>query len=394
MRADVDGAGNGVDRTWSGPAAFSFWVALVFFPAADLVRGFRWTEAAGLAAVTACYLLGVRAAFGRPAAARAALTALAGVTLAGCAVYGGTWFYLCPLVSIACGLVLGGRAVPVALAAVTLASMAVTLWKGGGQDAVAAVAWGTGIAGVVVHVTLQLHRTRRELALAAVGEERERFSRDLHDLLGHTLSLMVVKAEAVRRLAPRDAAAAARQAADIETIGRRALAEVRAAVSGYRGRGLAGELDAADAALRAAGVRAVVGAGEVRLAPHADALLGWAVREGVTNVIRHAGAAVCEIRVSEGRGEAVLEIVDDGAAGPGEWGNGLRGLAERAAAAGAAFEAGPAEGGGFRLRMAVPVLPPGDAPPGGAAGGGAPFGGAADGSAADGSAAGRPGETA
>ncbi|MFB9717929.1 sensor histidine kinase [Planobispora longispora] len=378
MRDGADRVRTGANRMQNGPAVFSFWVALVFFPAADLARGFRWTEAAGLAAVTACYLLGVRAAFERPAAARAALAALAGVTLAGCAVWGGTWFYLCPLVSIACGVVLRGRAVPVALATVTLVAMAVTLWKGGGQDAVAAVAWGTGIAGVVVHVTLQLHRTRRELATAAVSEERERFSRDLHDLLGHTLSLMVVKAEAVRRLASRDAAAAARQAADIETIGRRALAEVRAAVSGYRGRGLAGELDAAGAALREAGVRAVVDAGEVRLAPHADALLGWAVREGVTNVIRHAGAAVCEIRVREGREEAVLEIVNDGAAGPGEWGNGLRGLAERAAAGGAAFEAGPAEGGGFRLRMAVPV-PRGDAPRGAAPGG---------------DAAGRPGETA
>ncbi|WP_204064855.1 sensor histidine kinase [Planobispora siamensis] len=368
----------GMDRMRNGPAVLSFWVALVFFPAADLTHDPWWAEAAALTAVSCCYLLSVWAAFERPAAARMALAALTGLTLAGCAVYGGTWFYLCPLVSIACGLVLRGRAVPAALAAVTLASMAVTLWKGGGQDAVAAVAWGTGIAGVVVHVTLQLHSTRRELARAAVAEERERFSRDLHDLLGHTLSLMVVKAEAVRRLIPRDTASAARQAADIETIGRQALAEVRAAVSGYRGRGLAGELEAAGAALREAGVRAVVGGAGVRLAPRADELLGWAVREGVTNVIRHAGATVCEIGIREEGGEVVLEIENDGVTVPGdgdgdgdgghergggdgggherghERGHGLRGLAERASAAGAAFEAGPVPGGRFRLRMAVP----------------------------------------
>ncbi|WP_345098551.1 histidine kinase dimerization/phosphoacceptor domain-containing protein [Planomonospora venezuelensis] len=221
-----------------GPAAFSFWVALVFFPAADLAEDPRWPEAAALAAVTACYLLSVRAAFGRPAAApaaRVALAGLAGVVLAGCTAYGGTWLYLCPLVSIACVLVLRGRAVPAALSAVTAASMAVAFATGGGQDAAGAVAWGTAAAGVAVHVTLELYRTRRELAEAAVGAERERFSRDLHDLLGHTLSLMVVKAEAVRRLAPRDPSSAARQAAEIEEIGRRALTEVRAAVSGYRG---------------------------------------------------------------------------------------------------------------------------------------------------------------
>ncbi|MFC7715319.1 histidine kinase [Nonomuraea recticatena] len=80
--------------------------------------------------------------------------------------------------------------------------MLVTLRSGGGEDAVAAVAWGTFVAGVVVHVTLRLFETREELARAAVLRERERFSRDLHDLLGHTLSLVVVKAEAVRRLAP------------------------------------------------------------------------------------------------------------------------------------------------------------------------------------------------
>ncbi|MBB5964941.1 histidine kinase [Planomonospora venezuelensis] len=341
-----------------GPAAFSFWVALVFFPAADLAEDPRWPEAAALAAVTACYLLSVRAAFGRPAAApaaRVALAGLAGVVLAGCTAYGGTWLYLCPLVSIACVLVLRGRAVPAALSAVTAASMAVAFATGGGQDAAGAVAWGTAAAGVAVHVTLELYRTRRELAEAAVGAERERFSRDLHDLLGHTLSLMVVKAEAVRRLAPRDPSSAARQAAEIEEIGRRALTEVRAAVSGYRGRGLAGELAAAGAALREAGVRATVTADEVRLAPHTDALLGWAVREGVTNVIRHAGAAACRIGVRAGEEEVVLEIENDGSGGRGERGHGLNGLAERAAAAGALLEAGPVGGGGFRLRVAVPV---------------------------------------
>jgi two-component system sensor histidine kinase DesK len=156
-------------------------------------------------------------------------------------------------------------------------------------------------------------------------------------------------AQAVRRLAPYDAEASARQAADVEAIGRQALTEVRGAVTGYRGRGLAAELASARTVLAGAGITATVTVPDVRPPPEADALLGWAVREGVTNVVRHSGARACEIRL-EG---TVLEIRDDGR-GPGgsAFGNGLRGLAERAAALGATVET--PEGDGFLLRVTIP----------------------------------------
>ncbi|MFE3452209.1 sensor histidine kinase [Nonomuraea sp. NPDC059194] len=323
---------------------FYAWVAVAYFPAYELVSAPTWGGALGLAVVVAAYLLSIRLG------SWPLLVLLAVAALSLGLAYGGKWLYLLPLVSIACGVVVRGRALPYALAAITVASMAVTLLAGGGEDGVAAVAWGTFIAGVVVHLTMRLSEARQELAREAVSRERERFSRDLHDLLGHTLSLVVVKAEAVRRLAPRDPGAAAAQAADIEEIGRRALSEVRAAVAGYRGRGMADEMAAARLTLEEAGVRAEVDLEEVRLPPDADTLLGWAVREGVTNVIRHARATTCAITVRGEDGRVVLEIVNDGAGASFVRGNGLKGLAERGAEVDAA-----ARGGSFTLRVAVPA---------------------------------------
>ncbi|MXQ66583.1 hypothetical protein GQ466_21420 [Actinomadura rayongensis] len=234
-------------------------------------------------------------------------------------------------------------------------------WLGGlGTGAVVAAAWTTLTAGLVTTIVVRLflvitllRDAREELASAAVERERLRFSRDLHDLLGHTLSLMVVQAQAVRRIAERDPALAARQAADIESVGRDALGEVRQAVAGYRGRGLAAELDAARSALAAAGIEPVVRrSGDPP--PAADALLGWAVREGVTNVVRHSGARTCEITWEDD----VLSIVDDGsAAGAPSGGHGLRGLRERVADAGGSLTAGPRPGGGFALTVRLREAP-------------------------------------
>ena len=125
-------------------------------------------------------------------------------------------------------------------------------------------------------------------------EERERFSRDLHDLLGHTLSVMVVKAQAVRRLVAQDPDAAAEHAADIEQIGRQALVDVRQAVDAMRAPTLAEELDGARRALDAAGIATTV-VESVTPSPDADAVLAWVVREGATNVLRHSGASACRI---------------------------------------------------------------------------------------------------
>lgn len=207
----------------------------------------------------------------------------------------------------------------------------------------------------------ELTRTQQRLAQSAVAEERLRFSRDLHDLLGHTLSVMVVKAEAIRRLAGHDPQSAAQHAADIETIGRHALTEVREAVTGYRSVGLAEELANASRALAADGILVQITETAGPLDAHLDSLLGWVVREGTTNVLRHAGAGRCSITIAQAASTVRLEIVDDGrgAAGRGVAGrgladgSGLRGLRERIDEYGGVLTAA-ATSTGFRLAASVP----------------------------------------
>lgn len=210
----------------------------------------------------------------------------------------------------------------------------------------------------LLETTRQLSDTRDQLARAAVLEERERFSRDLHDLLGHTLSLIVVKAEAVRRFVPTDPDAAAEHARSIEEIGRSALGEVRQAVVGYRETTLADELEAAQKALDDAGmeidIEVLTGVGE--LPRSVDRLFAWVVREGITNILRHARARRCRILVESGGGEATLEITDDGGAvtAPIRPGSGLTGLRERAETLGGVLVA-DREADGFRLGVSVPT---------------------------------------
>ncbi len=202
----------------------------------------------------------------------------------------------------------------------------------------------------------ELHRTRQELARVAVAEERERFSRDLHDLLGHTLSVMVVKAQAVRRLAATDPDAAAGHATDIEQIGRRALGDVRQAVDAMRAPTLAGELDEVRRALDAAGIATSVDWRTDQPSGKADEVLAWALREAATNVMRHSGASACRIELAERDGRLELTIADDGVGTPTVPPvrlGGLAGLRDRLAAAGGELVVeGP--GDGFRLVATVP----------------------------------------
>jgi two-component system sensor histidine kinase DesK len=203
----------------------------------------------------------------------------------------------------------------------------------------------------------ELSRARAELARTAVAAERERFARDLHDLLGHSLSVIAIKAELAGRLLPDTPERAASEVADLETVARSALREVRDAVSGYRRPTLEGELEGARMALAAAGIIAEIEHATDTLSSEVEAVLAWAVREGATNVIRHSGASHCEVRVHGGSGEVEVEILDDGR-GAGEassCGNGLEGLRERAAAVRGRLEAGGAASGGFRLAVSVPL---------------------------------------
>jgi two-component system sensor histidine kinase DesK len=204
---------------------------------------------------------------------------------------------------------------------------------------------------------------RAELARLSAENERVRIARDLHDLLGHSLTTITVKAGLARRLGESDPAQAYREIAEVETLARRSLADVRAAVSGYHDVTLTGELAAGRELLRAAGVTAdLPHASDVVDSAYSE-LFGWVVREGLTNIVRHARASSCVVRLYP----AVIEIVDDGLGDPGQpgTGNGLSGLCERVTAAGGGVEAGPVQPQGWRLRVTMapasgpaPVLAP------------------------------------
>jgi two-component system sensor histidine kinase DesK len=229
----------------------------------------------------------------------------------------------------------------------------------------------------------ELHSAREELARLAVADERLRFARDLHDLLGQSLSVIALKAELAGRLldAGEDAAVARVHVGELEGVARKALLEVRETASGYRRPVLALELDGARMALEAAGIEARLDRPGAKLEPGVEALLAWTVREGTTNVIRHSGASRCRVVISSGARAVSVEVLDDGcgpagvnaspngaAAGPGERigaaghgervGLGLAGLRERTERLAGQLEAGIAPGGGFRLRVSVPCEQP------------------------------------
>jgi two-component system sensor histidine kinase DesK len=200
-------------------------------------------------------------------------------------------------------------------------------------------------------LTAELESTRDQLAAAAVAAERSRIARDLHDILGHSLTGIAVKAGLARRLVERDPAAATREITDIERLAREALADVRSTAAGIRGTSLAGELAAAAAMLRAAGIRPVLPQAVDEVIPAGREVFGFVVREAVTNVVRHSGASVCTITLGPER----IEIADDGR-GLGHMpggGRGLLGLAERVRAAGGELRAGPRAEGGFAVVATV-----------------------------------------
>ncbi|GAA1351667.1 sensor histidine kinase [Falsarthrobacter nasiphocae] len=179
-----------------------------------------------------------------------------------------------------------------------------------------------------------------------VLQERHRISRDVHDLLGHSLSVLAVKSELASRLVDADPARARAELEDISRISREALAEVRSTVTDLRSPDLASALSGARAALQSAGIRATV-RGEGTTTPHA-ALFAWALREAVTNVLRHSGARRCEISIQPEE----LSIVDDGVGLDGAaWGNGLEGLRSRVESAGGQLELAPGARTGTRLTV-------------------------------------------
>jgi two-component system, NarL family, sensor histidine kinase DesK len=208
---------------------------------------------------------------------------------------------------------------------------------------------------LLIEANQQLSLAREQIARLAVGEERLRFARDLHDLLGHSLSVIALKSELAGRLIKASPGLAAHEVEDIEQVARDALREVRDAVSGYRQPSLNAELAGAREALTAAGIELRAEGEHLPLPPAVEAVLAWAVREGVTNVMRHSRAKRCAIRIFKKDGSVNVEITDDGQGGTPEPGSGLRGLRERVLERGGTLTAEPLPHEGFRLRVTVPL---------------------------------------
>jgi two-component system sensor histidine kinase DesK len=354
---------------WRRNASAIVWTpVLLLGPVLDL----HGTPAARLFQLTLIVVIAAGALVAAVAGARSAhdprgyvaLSAMLAATVAGATLHSSQWLPTWLLLANTVPAVVRGRRLLVVVPLVAAASMWAAwvvephqtsrMWAEGFVVLLAGAASSAFIA--LIDTVAELRRTRQELARSAVVEERERFSRDLHDLLGHTLSVMVVKAQAVRRLAATDPDAAAAHAADIEQIGRRALVDVRQAVDAMRAPHLADELDDVRRALDAAGIATTVDWTGTAPSGKADEALAWVLREGATNVLRHSGASACVIELTDRDGQVALTIADNGVGPPTEPAlrlGGLAGLRDRLSAAGGEL-AVERDVDGFRLVATVP----------------------------------------
>ena len=291
------------------------------------------------------------------------------------------WLWLFIGVSAIAGILLPMRTAGVVVVLFTLLPLIITIVTHGG---VAGVDWwwlialmllvrglGLDMTGIarMGNAIRELHTTRRELARLKVQEERLRLSRDLHDLLGQTLSMITLKSELARHLIAESPERCAQELSDIERVARQTLREVREAVAGYRQPRLISELEAARQLLSSAGITYQIDPIKETLPSALDAMLAWTVREGVTNVIRHSRARQCRIYLTRREGTVEAEVLNDGGArAPVEStvrrGLGLAGLSERVSALGGHMEAGPLTLLGkehFRVRVELPIQPDGEA---------------------------------
>ncbi|MFJ5028563.1 sensor histidine kinase [Streptomyces sp. NPDC088560] len=355
------------------------WLVFLSSPVNDLTSGRHTTGATvagalGLAAFVGTYLSLVFRRMGRPFSPRLTVSLLAVLgVLAPVLAYslGSAWLGLFVYVSVACGATLPVQATYWAIPAAGVVMYLIGLRSNEPEARgllLLVVLIGFAMVGVsqLVRTTIELRKARATVAHLAANEERLRLARDLHDLLGHSLSLITLKSELAGRMLPEHPDKAAQQVADIEQVSRQALVDVREAVTGYRRPRLAAELAGTQVALTAAGVIADVPA-EPDLAgvpEESESALAWALREAVTNVVRHSGADRCLVQLTHRQtldGPVLeLSVEDNGSGGVGSApGNGLTGLTERLEKAGGSLEAGRAKHG-FRLVARVPTALSGD----------------------------------
>jgi two-component system, NarL family, sensor histidine kinase DesK len=360
-------------RRWAGTAFGMLWLLI---PIADLAQSDPSPGHVALAVVGSVTFVGfyLGRAMRWPSSDRETLVTVGTMALVATVLTvfeRSTWGLLFVYTAAAGGLRLPPNRNAVAVVgstALCVLTMSISETDAGTIVSISATTLGIGVLfmalGGVIRANIELREARAELAELAVAEERLRFARDLHDLLGQSLSLIALKAQLAGRLLPDRPEEASKHIADLQDVSREALREVREAVAGYRSPTLSGELAGARVALEAAGIDAQFVNPEVALPPAVEAVLAWAVREGATNVIRHSGAQHATIRIRPGMAAASAEILDDGAGaapsgsdtGNGTVaGHGLTGLRERVQGLGGELDAGPRAGGGFRLSVSVPV---------------------------------------
>jgi two-component system sensor histidine kinase DesK len=354
----------------------TIWGVYIQAPIGDLASGRHSAPvtalaATGLTAFVLTYLVLVFFRTNQPQTARWvywALGVLGALALVLSATLGRDWLVLFVYLTVATGAVLQARQSRWGVAAATGLLAGVGYLADRHMEFLPALLIPSLLGGFAMIGVKQMVRTMRELREAretvahlAATEERLRLARDLHDLLGHSLSLITLKSELAGRMLPDRPQDAAAQVADIERVSRQALVDVREAVSGYRRPTIAVELAGARAALRAAAIHTDLTpaqwTGHPRLAADEESALAWALREAVTNVVRHSGATRCEIALTEDGDTVTLTVTDNGR-GPGAGfglGNGLTGLEERLLLAGGRLTASGVPGGGFRLHAHVPL---------------------------------------
>jgi len=202
---------------------------------------------------------------------------------------------------------------------------------------------------------MALRRSNEEILRLATMAERERIGRDLHDLLGHTLSVVALKSELARKLIDHDLDAARNEIGEVERVARDALSQVRTAVSGIRSTALPAEIVAATALLEAQGLKVKCETQNVKLPHERETALALSLREAATNIRRHAQAKGVTIRVRNETAVVIVEISDDGLGGTIVPGNGLNGMRERLGNVGGSLTLTPLQEGGTLLRATVPV---------------------------------------